>query len=490
MYVYDYISTLAAILVLGVYIFLGMKKSGIAVITAPFISIAMLVVGLVDELGILIVISPILTFGTLLAVLISSHEPEKAHWPRTFAKWVFIIFGSLALLIVIGVASGPFGIFGAILFFGLIAFFISYALTSRHATAVYVISTIGSSMRQNLPLPMALETAASGQMGESAKYLRGIRKWLVEGYSLSESIKRGYPRCPGYALGMITAAEKIDQLPAAIRTIEEDMAVKSDERRKIRPVHPLYPIILLFVMFFIVLGMMTFVIPKFYTVLQEMTDDAQLPLSTRILTDIMQFVNYEYGWVIAFTFLIVCLFLVPYLIRVKFRPRRPGKPYFISRIGDFVKWHIPVLHWFEQNYSLVQLTGYLRVSLLAGNTVNDSIAGALVLDMNNCFRKRLRSWLGMVEAGDNIASAVRRCKLSNSLAWAFDEQVNRGNTPTVLGVIEDFHRSNYGYRINLARFIFWPCVTIVMGLMVAFIVYALFSPGILIITNLAESVTP
>jgi type II secretory pathway component PulF len=42
----------------------------------------------------------------------------------------------------------------------------------------------------------------------------------------------------------------------------------------------------------------------------------------------------------------------------------------------------------------------------------------------------------------------------------------------------------------LARFIMWPCVTIMMGAMVGFVVYAIFSPGVAIIRNLAETVYP
>ena len=174
-----------------------------------------------------------------------------------------------------------------ILFVGSI---IAYGLTSRHATDAYIISTIGSSMRQNLPLPMALESAASGYTDNRSRILNGIQKWLVQGYSLSESIRRGYPTCPGYALAMIAAAERIDQLPLAIHAIEVDMVAKADERRKIRPVHPAYPVILMVFTFFIVLSFMTFVIPTFKAALEEMIEGAKLPAATRFLIEITNFV--------------------------------------------------------------------------------------------------------------------------------------------------------------------------------------------------------
>jgi len=238
------------------------------------------------------------------------------------------------------------------------------------------------------------------------------------------------------------------------------------------------------------LSVMKFVIPQFKSVLEEMIGEAGLPVATQLLIGITNFVTYEFAWLIWLVFALMILVVVPVSIRVRFRPRRPQKPYLLSRIGDYIKWHLPVLHWFEKNYSMVQVVELLRLSLNAGYTVNDAIDNALGLDVNNCFRKRLKEWLQKVKRGDNIATAVRESKLGPALAWAFDEQVNQGNTLSVLEMLESFYRSNYSYYVNLARFIMWPCVTLIMGVMVGFVVYAIFSPGIAVIKHMAGSVTP
>jgi len=345
-------------------------------------------------------------------------------------------------------------------------------------------------MRQNLPLPMALESAAGGRADSRSIILQRIQKWLVQGYSLSESIKKGYPKCPGHAVAMITAAERIDQLPLAIGAIEADLVTKADDRRRINPVHPLYPVIVIVFTFFILLSIMTFVIPQFKNVLEEMLGGATLPFATRLLMGIVRFIRYEFGWLIWLAFVLTIFVVVPVSIRVRFRPRRPEKPYLLSRIGDYIKWHLPILHWFEKNYSMVQVVELLRLSLNAGYTVDDTIKNTLELDVNNCFRKRLKEWLERVKRGDNISTAVRESKLGPALAWAFDEQVNQGNTLSILETLESFYRSNYSYYVNLARFIMWPCITLIMGLMVGFVIYAIFSPGIAIIKRMAELVTP
>lgn len=478
------------IFLLLVYMYLGWKYPAIALVTSPFVTGTMIFIGVADQNTAIVVIAPGICIISIIAVLMSKREPDSEQWPQIIAKWILILFVFLLLSVTLGAAFGPLGVSGIVFFALLIGSIIAYGLTSRLATDTYVISTIGSSMRQNLPLSMALESAAGGCADNRSRILNGIKKWLVQGYSLSESIKRGYPKCPGYAVAMIAAAERINQLPLAIQAIEADMLAKADERRKIHPVHPLYPVILMFFTFFMLLGVMTFVIPSFRAAMHEMVEGAALPAATRFLMGITSFVGYEYAWLSWILFILLIIAIIPISIYIKFRPRRPHEPYLISRIGDFVKWHLPVLHNFEKNYSLVHVVELLRLSLNAGCAVNDAIKNTLGLDVNNRFRKRLQRWLEKVERGDNIAVAIRESKLGSPLAWAFDEKVNQGNTLTILETLESFYRSNYSYSVNLARFIMWPCLILVMGAIVGFVVYAIFSPSILIIERLSDMVIP
>jgi len=478
------------IILLVVYAYLGRKWPGVAMITSPFVVGALVVMATVQEDVAALCVAPFIFVATLIAVLLSRREPDAERWPQAIAKWILIILVLLLALVTMTVAFGPFGVIGIVIVFMFFGSIIAYSLTSRHATAAHVISTIGSSMRQNLPLPMALESAASGLADSRSRILNGIKKWLVQGYSLSESIKRGYPKCPGYAIGMIAAAERIDQLPYAIKAIEEDMVTKADERTKLRPVHPLYPVILMIFTLLVLLSLMMFVIPQFHQVLQEMAEGQALPQPTRWLLGITEFAVYDYVWLVWLFLVLNALVVFPISIYIRFRSRRPDDPYLFSRIGDSVKWHLPILHRFQKDYSMVQVVELLRLSLKAGCPLNEAVKNTLGLDVNNCFKKRLRKWLEQIERGDNISKAARESKLGSPLAWAFDDKVNQGNTLSILETLESFYRSNYSYCVNLARFILWPCVVLVMGAIVGFVVLAIFLPMISVITYATSQVNP
>jgi type II secretory pathway component PulF len=480
---------IAAIILLGLYIYLGYKESGIVLVTSPFVAGTLFIVAAAEEDYATMTVAPLICLATLLTAATSRIASASHRDILTFAGWILIILVLSIFFVIACIAFAPFGVTGILFIAFFLGSLIAYRMTSQHVTVSYFISTIGASMRQNLPLPMALESAAGGRTDNRARVLQQIQKWLVRGCSLSESIRQGYPRCPAQILAMIAAAERIDQLPTAIKAIEADMVTRADDNRKVRPVHPLYPLLLMVFMVFVLFGIMLFVIPSFKSAIQEMTS-GQLPASTRLLLSICRFFYADHAWLIALLFAIALIVAVPVQIYVRLRPRRPQDPYLLSRISDFVKWHLPILHHFEKNYSMIQVVELLRLSLNSGSTVDSALDSSIGLDVNNRFRKRLQRCLDKVQRGDNVATAIRESRLGTPLAWAFDEKINQGNTMSILETLESFYRCNYNYRINLARFIIWPCVILVIGATVGFVVYAVFSPGIQIIKDLTEMVTP
>jgi type II secretory pathway component PulF len=441
-----------------------------------------------DEAVIIGSLFALLVVAISIVVLVSRSNPDSKRWYTILAQWTFAI-SAVALWLALAYFV-PFGVYVFILGVFFIAAVTSFGVVSERAVASYVMSTIGSSIRQNLPLPMAIESAAIGLKDERGRVLRRINKWLIKGYCLSEAIKRGYPKCRSRTVAMIAAAEKIDQLPLALKAIEADIVEKADESQKIQPVHPAYPVIVITVVILLVLGVTTFVLPQFSYLLTEMLEGQPPPIATRIILRGRQFLVEDVNPFVWLSLGVICLAAITCEIRTNSRRRRPHKPFLVSRVGDFIKWHLPILHWFEKNYSTVQTVELLRLSLNAGCTVDNAIANTLDLDVNYCFRAHLKEWLAKVRRGNNIAQAATNSKLPDSLAWAFDDKVNKGNAPSILEMLEAVHRSNYGYGVNLARFILWPCVTIMLGMMVGFVAYAIYSPMILIISGLTSSVVP
>jgi type II secretory pathway component PulF len=57
-------------------------------------------------------------------------------------------------------------------------------------------------------------------------------------------------------------------------------------------------------------------------------------------------------------------------------------------------------------------------------------------------------------------------------------------------MLEAHYRSDYSYRVNLARFILWPLGIIALGATVGFVVYAVFAPAVAVLRHLAGQIYP
>ena len=463
------------------YVILAAKMPKAALITSPVATIAFFILSLTSEAPVAAGISLLIFPAGLLSLV-----ADKRNWTRRVVKGLFQVLGGGCLL-AIAVFLWPLALMLSPVFITII---LRCLLVSRNSRALYVISTIGAAMRQNLPLAMALETAAGQNRDKRASILRGISKWLVQGHSLSDAIKRGYSGCPAQALAMITAAEEIDQVPRALRSIEADMVEHADESKKIKPVDMAYPFIVLSCAFVVMMGLMIYIVPTFGEVLYDMSDGkTNLPAMTLFLLDFSDWLLGGRG-IVLFGFVGVIITTISIATFVRFRARRSERPYLLSRIGDFLKWHLPFLRWFEMNYSLVQVVSFLKVSLNAGCALNEAIRNSLRLDTNYFFRKRLRRWLRKVEAGDNVSSAAGKSGMPKPIAWAFDDKVNEANTPEILGMLEEFYRSNYNFRINIAKSAAMPFMVLGLGAIVGFIVFAMFMPMITILSVLTADVLP
>jgi general secretion pathway protein F len=473
------------VFILILYILLGFKTPRFAIITLPFIAPFLVIFSASNEEPIPAIVSLCIFPATLIAILFMKHEADFIPWPKRGAKAALVTLLAIFLLVVFSVTvSSIIGIYIGIFMGMVFCHCVGAAVTQRNATVAFVLSTIGASVRQNLPLPMALQSASENIKYKHSQILRRISKWLIQGYSLSESIKRGFRKCPARITALIAAGEKTGQVPQVVQSIEKDLLQKADDSKRVKPIYPAaYFIVVLTIMSFIMLGLMTRIMPKFTEVINDMTG-ASLPKSTQVLMIISNYICFRYGWllIVGIIFPIAVIYLI-----VRFRPRRPQKPLLLSRIGDFIKWHLPILRWFENNYSTQQVVEVLRIYLKAGYTINEAIKSAIVLDVNCCFRKRLKKWRQRVEAGDSIADAAKQSGLANSLSWAF-QQENPENTIPMLEMLESVYRSNYSYRVNLARFILLPSTTICLGAMVGFVAYSVFSAIVAVITQCASIV--
>ena len=473
------------LIIVPVLVFVGFcvlawHKSALGLVLMPFVIIGMIVSGLIYfegeivEEGLFLFLLALFLFPVTIGIVrwSPSDSPLETPWHKAFAGVVITLF---QYIIILAILSLIFNVLGPILFALFVIAVARFKQTNKYSLALEIISAIGMSMRQSLPLPMALNSAAHGQKPKESKIFTNIAHWLSQGQPLSEAMRRGYPKCPPEILASISAAEKMNQLPNAIETIQADIAEKVNYYKGVRPDYRWYPVVIGSAALLVTLGLMYFIVPVFSEVLSDMSDGmAGLPALTQALLYLSLWLKGRSG--LNFLMIVIPVTLMPYVIYTRFRRRSSLKQRLLSRIGDFLRWHLPIFHWFEQNYSQLQLIEILKVGLRAGYPVNTLLRNSLELDMNHCYRKRIQQWLGRIEKGDNIAQSALKSGIGKTLAWAMDDSVNKGNAPLILESLEEVYRGQYNYRLNLLNAVACPLTVIGLGACVGLVVTAMFLP--------------
>ena len=473
-------------IIIPVFVFIGFcvlawHKSALGLILMPFVIAGMIISGLIYFEGEIVGENIFLFFLALFLFPVTigivrwapSDSPLETPWYKAVAGIIITIF---QYIIVLAILSFVFNVLGPILFALFVIAVGRFKKTSKYSLALEIISAIGMSMRQSLPLPMALNSAAHGQKPKESKIFTNVAHWLSQGQPLSEAMRRGYPKCPPELLASIAAAEKINQLPNAIKTIESDITEKVNDCKQIRPDYKWYPVVVGSIAFLICLGLLYFIVPVFAEVLADMSDGmAGLPALTQTLLNLSLWLKGRNGLNLLLV-LIPIVWIQLHLMYIRFRRRNPQQPRQLSRIGDSLKWYLPVLNWFEQNYSQLQLIETLKVGLRAGYPVNTLLRNSLELDMNYWYRNQIREWLYKIERGDNIAQSALKSGIGKTLAWAMDDTVNKGNAPLILESLEEVYRGQYNYRMNLLNAVACPLTVIGLGACVGLVVTAMFLP--------------
>lgn len=485
---------------INIIVFIGFcivcwKKPGIALALLLFVSLAMFFSGLiyyegefVDE-GVVVFILPLLLIPVAICLIHWSPSASSLEtpWYKALTGAILTLFKGLVILAVFVLV---FQFFSPIIFMLFLVGSYQYAQAQKYGLAMDVVSTIGASIRQSLPLPTALMTAAYGQKKKESRVFNNIAHWLTQGWSLSEAMRRGYPQCPSRILASITAAEKMDQLPKAIESLQIDLSEKVTDYKTARPIHPWYPVVILTFVFTIMLALAYYIIPTLAEILTDMSDgQASLPRATRSLLSFSNWLKGGHGSnILIILMTIICLWL--FILYLRLRKRTPDAPRFLSRVGDWIKWHTPVLHWFEKTFGNLHLVQSLHVGLVAGYPVNTVLRNALALDVNRCYQKRLGKWLDKIEAGDDIAESAQAAGLDKTLAWAMDEKVNKHNAPAILESLEEVYRNNYNHRKNMLAMATSPLMVLGLGLTVGWVVYAIFIAMVSMLTTMLPSTIP
>ena len=416
--------------------------------------------------------------AAMLGIMFSRRINDEENWAQFLVKWILIIVLSLIALFLLFIVSGWLFVIGGL---G-ICLIIRHQFQIKRDCVTNILLVVAAALRQNLPLTTCLNMAAEKRRGKYPRALRRISAFLTKGLPLSTSMELGCVSIPADIIAKVKIGEKTNQLNYVFDQIESRLISKVEENKKLKPVQPEYYLLLLIALMTIGWALTTFIVPKHIEVISEMSDGMmQLPWQTQFLVELVEPISPDFRISRIGVAAIVLPVVFLLWMHSKIRRRKLPKPYLTTRISDIFKWYMPCLGWYEKNYSMLNVIEALGSCFRMGATVDDGIETAAILDMNWVYKKRVLCWLEKIRCGQDVVASAKVCRVGHPMVMIFDPEINGNDAGQMIELMQKILISNYSYRVNLARFIFWPVMTVCYGLIFGFFVYAMYIPAVAII---------
>jgi type IV pilus assembly protein PilC len=328
-----------------------------------------------------------------------------------------------------------------------------------------------------LPILRSLRILEEQQKAGNFKRIIGYVADDIEGGStLSEAFAK-YPRAfDRLFVSMVAAGETggvLDLILARIADFKEK-AIRLKGRVKGAMI---YPIVVMTAAFAIVLGLMTFVIPTFQGVLQEMVQGKLNPVTMTVL-GISYWIAHQYGWAV----LIGIPFGIVVLLRLV-RKTLPGR-----FVLDTITMKLPVIGQLSSKISITRWTRTLGTLISAGVPILDAINVSRETAGNEVYAKMLANVHNSIRQGDTFAAPLRASKtvdlLVSSMVAVGEET---GDLDKMLMKVADQYDEQVDVLVGSLMSMLEPMIILVLGSTVMVIVLSVFLPMIQVITSLSSA---
>jgi type IV pilus assembly protein PilC len=325
-----------------------------------------------------------------------------------------------------------------------------------------------------LPILRSLRILEEQQKAGTFRRIIGYVADDIEGgATLSEALGR-FPRAFNKLfVNMVAAGEVGGVLDVILARLADFMEKSQRLKAKIKGAM-VYPVVVMSAAFGIVLGLMIGVIPKFSTVLKEMTG-GELPRLTTSLMAISDWIAFRYGWAVMIAIPIALVFIIRIV-----RQFPPGR-----LVLDSVNLKLPVVGKIVYKTSVARWTRTLGTLISAGVPILEAINITSETAGSEVYSSMLRKVHNAIRQGDTFANPLRQSKTTDGLVVnMIDVGEETGDMDKMLIKVAGNFDEEVDVLVGSLMSLLEPIMIITLGSVVGVIVLAIFLPMVKIITSL------
>ena len=327
-----------------------------------------------------------------------------------------------------------------------------------------------------MPILRSLRILQEQQKSGTFKKVIGYVGDDIEGgLTLSEALGRFPKSFDRLFVNMVAAGETGGVLDMILARLADFMEKAEKLKSRVKGAM-VYPIVVLTAAFLILLGLMTFVVPKFQDVLSEMLEGEQMNVITRTVLGASSWIAFQWGWAILMAVPIGIVVLLK-LIR-QFRTGR--------FVLDSITLKLPIMGQLSGKTAMSRWTRTLGTLIGAGVPILDAITVTGETAGNEVYSRTLKNVHNSIRQGDTFAAPLRQSKTVDLIVTnmvAVGEET--GDLDKMLLKVADQFDEHVDVLVDSLMSLLEPVMILVLGAIVGVVVMAIFLPMIQIITGLS-----
>ncbi len=313
-----------------------------------------------------------------------------------------------------------------------------------------------------------------GEQTQNPKLKRILKEIQVEvesGGQLSKAMQK-YPKVfSNLFIGLVRAGEVGGVLEEALQRLSHFLEKDMELKRKVKSAMT-YPVIVLVVALLIVLGLCTFIVPKFVDLFKDL-GVKELPAMTQFLVDVSDFIKTK--WYVGIIIILVVWFSIKY-----FGTTKVGR-----RVIDRVKLKVPVFGKLGHKICIARFSRTLATLLVSGVPIlqaMETVAGTLG---NEIIAEAVMNARARIREGDKINEPLEKSKMFPPMVvHMISIGEESGALDQMLSKVAEFYEAEVEASLASLTAAIEPVMIVVLGIIVGFIVIAMFMPLIAVIQNL------
>ena len=315
----------------------------------------------------------------------------------------------------------------------------------------------------SLPIEEALLAVAEQcEKPRQKNMMMAVRSKVVEGHTLADAMAEFPHIFDDLYRAMVAAGEKSGHLDTVLNRLADYTEKRQQTKSQITQAM-VYPSIMMFFAFAIVLLLLTVVVPKIVGQFQNMGQD--LPAITQILIDVSEFLQ-AYGLALA----IVLVILIVIVNRVL------QKPVMKKRYHQFILG-LPFIGKLSKGLNTARFARTLSILTSSAVPLLESMRIASEVLENLQIRAAVNSAANFVKEGSSLRASLEQTKMFPPMMMHMIASGERsGELQQMLGRAADNQDRQFESLVGISLKVFEPILIVTMATVVLFIVMAILQP--------------